>query len=69
MLQNTHLNYSNGLETCGEFHMPFCAIMYLAKLPMAAPEVLDCLLLFGNLCAFGGADEPSVWSCNEEAGM
>lgn len=44
--------------------MPFCAIMYLAKRVMAAPEVLERLLLFGNGCALGGADdEPSVRSC------
>lgn len=43
--------------------------MYLAKLVMAVPEVLERLLLFGSVCALGGADELSVWSRYEEAGM
>lgn len=49
--------------------MLFWAIVYLAKLMMAVPDVLERLLLFGNVCALGGADECSVWSCYEEAGM
>lgn len=48
--------------------MSFWAIVYLANLPMAEPDVLKHLLLFGHVCALG-ADEHSLWFCCEEAGM